>query len=183
VRSFGAPSIGFWDALMAASLVDYSAEALGKAFRGTLKHFTKASCHASPSSHLHRTPETDSPRPAGATSRMGPPKWRVPQVRFLRVTPCGTTRKFHANGIQRVYRCCSSHPRTGIKLNQHRSCWINQTAPQVVNNLQGGFASLSRSSLFSSPDEFPTRHGRAAAFYSFPRARKKFLANNCVTQM
>jgi hypothetical protein len=50
VRSFGVPSIGFWHALTAASLVDHSAEALEKAFRATLKHFAKA---VAMSQHIH----------------------------------------------------------------------------------------------------------------------------------
>src|SRR5205814_796624 len=106
------------------SLVDHSTEALKKEFRTTHESFTTANCHVSPNSYLHRAPATDSQRPADATSRMGPAKWRLPQVRFLRVTPCGTIRKFHANGIRRIYRRCSSHARTGIRLNRHRSCWI-----------------------------------------------------------
>jgi hypothetical protein len=40
--------------------IDHSAGALKKAFRATLKHFTKPGCHVSPNPHLHRTPETDS---------------------------------------------------------------------------------------------------------------------------
>jgi hypothetical protein len=120
VRPSGVPSIGFWRVLTAASLVDHSAEALEKAFRATLEYFTKASCHVSPNPHLHRTPETDSRPPADPTSRMGRAKWRILHA------PLGTAGRIDAKGIQRVYRCCSSRPRTGIKLNRHRSCWINQ---------------------------------------------------------
>src|SRR5207248_3910093 len=120
VRPSGVPSIGFWHALTAASLVDHSAEALEKAFRATLEYFTKASCHVSPNPHLHRTPETDSRPPADPTSRMGRAKWRILHA------PHGTAGRIDAQNIQRVYRWCSSRPRTGIKLNRHRSYWINQ---------------------------------------------------------
>src|SRR5262249_36195779 len=44
----------------------------------------QASIRASPNPHLQRAPATDSPRPAGPTSRVGPAKWRESHVRFLR---------------------------------------------------------------------------------------------------
>src|SRR4029450_8785955 len=83
--------------------------------------FTKANCHVSPNSYLHRAPETDSQRAADPTSRMDRAKWRILHA------PHGTAGRIDAKGIQRVYRCCSSRLGTGIKLNRHRSCWINQT--------------------------------------------------------
>ena len=42
VRPLGVPSIGYWHAVTASSLVDHSAEGLAEASRGTLKSFTKA---------------------------------------------------------------------------------------------------------------------------------------------
>ena len=83
-----------------------------------------ANRHAHQIRHLHRASATDSQRSADRASRMGRAKWRVPDVRFLRSAPCGTIRKYHANGIQRVDRCCSSHARTSITLKRHRGCWI-----------------------------------------------------------
>jgi hypothetical protein len=59
---------------------------------------------------------------------MGRAKWRILHAHH------GTAGRIDAKGIQRVYVCCSSRPGTGIKLNRHRSYWINQTAPEVVNN-------------------------------------------------
>ena len=37
--------------------------------------------------------------------RMGPAKWRVPHVRFLRSAPHGAARHFDAKEIHLVYRC------------------------------------------------------------------------------
>src|SRR6267378_1270003 len=47
-------------------------------------------------------------------------KWRILHA------PHGTAGGIDAKGNQQVYRCCSSRPRTGIKLNRPRSCWIDQ---------------------------------------------------------
>jgi hypothetical protein len=72
-------------------------------------------------------------------------------VRFLRVTPCEATRKFHANENRRIYRWCSSHPRTGIKLNRHRTCWINQTC-----------AASGQQSVKPTPPQTKQQHSQSA---------------------
>src|SRR4029450_2611604 len=75
--------------------------------------FRQANGPASPNPHLHRAPATDSRRPPDPTSRMGPAKWRVPHVRFLRGAPHGAAWHFEAKEIQLVYRCSSSRHREG----------------------------------------------------------------------
>ena len=88
--------------------------------RADLKSFTEADGHVSSNPHVHRTPATDSRRSADPTSRMGPAKWRIPPVRFLRSAPYGTAQHFDAKQIQRIVRCCPPPARTGTKLNRHR---------------------------------------------------------------
>ena len=65
--------------------------------------FTKAICHVSPNPHLHRTPATDSRRPADPTSRMGRAKWRMSHLRLLRVAPHRNARHFNANRTYRAF--------------------------------------------------------------------------------
>src|SRR5206468_2228315 len=96
-----------WRALTARTLVDDSTKPSVEPFRATLDPFAEANCHVSPNPHLHRTPATDSRRPAHPTSRMGRAKWGILHV------PLGRARHFDAKGIQRVYRCSSARPRTG----------------------------------------------------------------------
>src|SRR4030095_2252809 len=48
--------------------------------------------HVSPTPYVRRPAETDSRRFADPTSRVGPAKWRVSHVRFLRGAPDENTR-------------------------------------------------------------------------------------------
>ena len=57
---------------------------------------------------------------------------------------------FTSNGIQRVYSCCSSPSRTGIKLNRHRSCRINQTCAASGEIYCSRFASAVKRSAPAS---------------------------------
>src|SRR4029450_4639289 len=64
--------------------------------------FRQANGPAAPNPPLPRPPATDSRRPPDPTSRMGPAKWRVPHVRFLRSAPHGAAWHFDAKGDQRM---------------------------------------------------------------------------------
>jgi len=81
--------------------------------RAALKSFTEANCHVSSNPHVYRTPATDSRRPADPTSRVGPAKWRVSHVRFVRGVPHGNAPPFETNGIRRIDRSSSSRTGTG----------------------------------------------------------------------
>ena len=105
----------------------------------------------SPNPYLHRAPAADSRRPADPTSRMGRAQWRMSHVRFLRVAPRGTARDFHWSGIQRVYCCYSSRPRTRTKLNRHcggcKSLLRKLLGSKAAGNVLGAGAQ-SRSEVF-----------------------------------